>query len=276
MKRILPVLTAAVLLSTFTVQGIAADAKAELNDLVSKVQADIRSGKHTEADLSGDIKKFDDLLAEHKGEKTDDVAQILFMKADLYAEVFDDLPKAKEIFQQVKTDFPGTKQAGQVDSVLASMEKQEAAKKIQSTLVKGAVFPDFNVQDIDGKPLSVSQYKGKTVLIDFWATWCGPCMRELPNVQKVYQKYHDKGFEIIGISLDSNKDTLAGFLKQEKIPWQQYCDTKGWQSPLAEKYGIVSIPSTFLLDKDGKIFAKNVRGDDLDKAVTTALFLAGK
>jgi len=270
MKRTLPALAAAILFG-FTFHAVAADAKTELNDLIGKIRTDVGSGKKTEADLSDDLKKFDDLLAEHKGEKTDDVAQILFMKAMLYVQVLDDEAKAKEILQQLKTDFAGTKPAEQVDSVLASMAQQEEAKKIQRTLVEGATFPDFSVQDVDGKPLSVSAYKGKVLLIDFWATWCGPCMHELPNVEKVYKAYHDKGFDIIGISLDNNKDTLTGYLKQEKIPWQQYCDGKGWKSDLGQKYGITSIPATYLLDKDGKIIGKNLRGDDLDKAVAKAV-----
>jgi len=109
------------------------------------------------------------------------------------------------------------------------------------------------------------------VLVDFWATWCAPCVFELPNVQKVYEKYHEKGLEIIGVSLDQSQDKLKNFTKDKNIPWAQFCDGKGWENKLAQKYGIPSIPATFLLDGEGKIIAKNLRGDDLDQAVAKAL-----
>jgi thiol-disulfide isomerase/thioredoxin len=127
------------------------------------------------------------------------------------------------------------------------------------------------VQDLDGKPLSVANDKGKIVLIDFWATWCGPCVRELPNVLKVYAKDHDKGFDIIGVSLDSDKAKLTSFIKEKNMTWPQYFDGKGWENKVSTKYGINSIPATYLLGKDGKIIGKDLRGDALDNAVTTAL-----
>jgi thiol-disulfide isomerase/thioredoxin len=107
--------------------------------------------------------------------------------------------------------------------------------------------------------------------VDFWATWCGPCVAELPNVLETYQKYHDKGFDVVGISLDQDENKLKSFILQRKISWHQYFDGKGWENKLAVKYGISSIPATYLLDKDGKIVAKDVRGEELGKAVAKAL-----
>jgi len=116
----------------------------------------------------------------------------------------------------------------------------------------------------------VEQQKG-LVLVDFWATWCGPCRAELPNVLKTYQKYHAKGFEIVGISLDDDQAKLTAFIKQQNMVWPQFFDGQGWQNKLAVKYGVESIPATFLLDGTGKIIGKDLRGEELDQAVGDAL-----
>jgi thiol-disulfide isomerase/thioredoxin len=247
------------------------DAAAELQDLIGKVQAKLKAGQHTETELAADLKGFDDLLAEHKGEKTDAVAQVLFMKAMLYLQVLDDNDKGVELIQQLKRDFPGTKSIAAADQTLEMLKKQEDAKKIQSLLVENSKFPGFEEKDVEGKPLSIDNYKGKVVLIDFWATWCGPCVAELPNVLKTYEKHHAKGFEIIGISLDQDEAKLSAFTKQKKMTWQQFFDGQGWGNKLAVKYGINSIPATFLLDGEGKIIGKDVRGEALEAAVTKAL-----
>ncbi|MEW6157978.1 MAG: TlpA disulfide reductase family protein, partial [Verrucomicrobiota bacterium] len=229
------------------------------------------SGKRTEADLADHLKEFDALLAKHKDEKTDDVAQILFMKALLYLEVFDNNEKGRELIQQVKKDFPETSQGKNADKMLAGIDRQEAGKKVQAQLKEGAVFPDFKENDLEGKPLSIANYKGKVVLIDFWATWCGPCVQELPNVLKAYEKYHNKGFDIIGISLDKDKAALTSFIEKRSMPWKQYFDGKGWENKLAQQYGINSIPATYLLDGEGKIVAKDLRGDSLSQELDRLL-----
>lgn len=138
-------------------------------------------------------------------------------------------------------------------------------------LAVGKTFPDFNEKDLDGNPLSVARFKGKVVLIDFWAVWCGPCIAELPHLLSTYEKHHADGFEIIGISLDRERDKLTAFLKQRDMTWPQYFDGLGWQNKLAQEYGINSIPATFLLDREGKIIAKDLRGDALETAVARAL-----
>ncbi len=247
------------------------DAATELQDLIGKVQAKLKAGQHTETELADDLKGFDDLLAEHKGEKTDAVAQVLFMKAMLYLQVLENNDKGMELIKQLKHDFPGTKSVEAADQTLEMLKKQEEAKKIQSLLVEKAMFPGFEEKDVLGKPLAIDNYKGKVVLIDFWATWCGPCVAELPNVLKTYEKHHAQGFEIIGISLDQDEAKLSAFTKQKKVTWQQFFDGQGWGNKLAVKYGINSIPATFLLDGEGRIIGKDVRGEALEAAVTKAL-----
>ena len=252
-------------------QGVDTNAASELKTLVGKVNDKLREGKKSKSELEPELKQFDDLIEKHKGEKTDEAAQTVLMKAMLYLEVLDDFPTGKTLVQQIQTDYPETKAGKNAGRILANIQRQEDAKKVRESLVVGATFPDFEEKDLDGKPLSISNYKGKVVLVDFWATWCGPCVGELPNVIKAYEKYHDKGFEIIGISLDDSESKLKSFIKDKNMTWSQYFDGKRWDNKLAQKYGIMSIPATFLLEGEGKIIGQDLRGEKLDEALASAL-----
>lgn len=136
------------------------------------------------------------------------------------------------------------------------------------TSIKGTTigYPalDFTQTDVNGKNVSLSSYKGKVVLVDFWASWCGPCRRENPNVVAAYNKYKDKGFDVFGVSLDENKDKWLQAIQKDGLAWTHVSDLKGWQNEASKAYGVTSIPFNLLLDKDGKILAKGLRGADLD------------
>lgn len=140
---------------------------------------------------------------------------------------------------------------------------QEKLKQLRGTMI-GYPAVEFSQASPDGKQIKLSDFKGKYVLVDFWASWCGPCRAENPNVVMAYQKYKDKNFTVFGVSLDSNKDAWLKAVEKDNLTWPQVSDLKGWGNDVAKLYGITSIPQNLLLDKEGKIIAKNLRGADLE------------
>jgi peroxiredoxin len=238
--------------------------KQELQTVVNAIKVKIRAGSRTEAALAEELKGFDTILASHKGENAEDLSAVLLMKAMLYVEVLKDLDKGEALLKQLKADFPATEIGRKSDTFLSMLAELRESQRAQAALAVGAVFPDFTEKDLAGQPLSLAKYKGKVVLVDFWATWCPPCVAELPNVLAAYQKYHDKGFEIVGISLDQEEAKLKSFMTAKGMTWAQYFDGAGWGNKLAKMYAIRSIPATFLLDRDGKIVARDLRGAALE------------
>jgi peroxiredoxin len=258
---ILPAVASAQPAETSAAAAPGADAAAgELTALVDKVKAKIEAGATTEAALAAELQAFDALREKYAAEKTDTVAMIGVMQARLYLEVFDESEKGLALLKQVKADFPATQVATNIDRFVAAIEAKAVA---DAATAVGKPFATFSEKDLDGRPLDLAAYKGKVVLVDFWATWCGPCVQELPNVVAAYQKYHSQGFEVIGISLDKDRDALTAFIKSHQMTWPQYFDGRGWENKLAQAYGIQSIPATFLLDGEGRIVAKGLRGEAL-------------
>jgi peroxiredoxin len=144
---------------------------------------------------------------------------------------------------------------------------EEILQKIKTKIGVGKPPKDFTLELLNGEKFTLSSQKGKVVLVDFWATWCGPCRREIPNLKQYYTEFQNKGFEIIGISLDSKKEKLDDYIAKEKLPWKITASLKGWKDETAKLYGVKSIPSYWLIDKKGVLRHFGLRREKLKEAI---------
>jgi thiol-disulfide isomerase/thioredoxin len=189
-----------------------------------------------------------------------------------YEKDFPDDPSGGETVR-LRMQLLGDAPAEKITQMLAALSKSPnaaAAKVAQGLLALRSGPPEIKFTAVDGREVDLAKLRGKPVLIDFWATWCGPCVQEVPNVVAVYKKYHDRGFEIVGISLDEDKEALEKFVKEKEMPWPQYFDGKGWENEFSKKFGIDSIPRMWLIGPDGKIVDFTAR-TDLDAKVAKLL-----
>jgi len=175
----------------------------------------------------------------------------LFQYANIFSSVKDQLSSYYELLKGDATTGPF---ADVISKTLAS----SSFGKI------GSAMPDFTQNDQSGKPVRLSSFKGKYVLVDFWASWCGPCRAENPNLVKAYNTFKSKNFTILSVSLDNNKDKWLEAIKKDVLTWTHVSDLKYWQNEVAVQFGIQSIPASFILDPTGKIIGRDLRGADLD------------
>ena len=175
---------------------------------------------------------------------------------------------ALERFDETEALFKEILESGSTNRKIVGMASRELARvKILRKLTIGSPAIDFSTVSSEGEKVTLSAFKGKVVLLDFWASWCAPCRQEMPNVKKVYEDYNGKGFEIIGISLDESREKFKGYVNMYALPWVQIFDGKGWMSRIGQLYAVNAIPATVLLDQQGNIRYKNVRGKELRRAV---------
>ncbi|TRX70502.1 TlpA disulfide reductase family protein [Carboxylicivirga sp. M1479] len=177
-----------------------------------------------------------------------------------------DLEQLRELIAKFETNYPEHVYFQEMKDFLAPLEEYETA---QAATAEGAMAPDFTLPGVDGSDVSLNSFKGKYVLVDFWASWCQPCRQENPNVVKAYEAYNAKGFEVLSVSVDRDQAAWKKAIEEDGLTWTQVIADEA--SGVAKVYAIQSIPSTFLLDKEGKIIAKNLRGEALEAKLAELL-----
>jgi peroxiredoxin len=185
----------------------------------------------------------------------------------------------KQVITNLTKRFPENTLVKSMTDKIAELEKSQAGAggsdaaggEEPSSVKVGQVAPDFTLPDPSGKMISLSSFRGKYLLVDFWASWCGPCRQENPNVVKAYQQYKGKNFTILGVSLDKTKDQWQKAIQADGLAWNHVSDLKFWDSAVVPLYGINAIPTNFLLDPQGKVIATNLRGPALEAKLQEVL-----
>jgi peroxiredoxin len=178
--------------------------------------------------------------------------------SNAYLYTLEDLKAINKAFDVSIANSPYVKTLAERETILGKVEVGQPA-------------PEFTMNDSTGKPVSLSSFKGKVVLVDFWASWCGPCRAENPNVVAAYKKFNSKGFTVLGVSLDTDKAKWRDAVAKDGLTWTHVSDLIGWENAAAKQYGVRSIPANFLIDKGGKIIGSSLRGEDLVKKLEEVL-----
>lgn len=260
------------------------------NNLLKKLLVNINDRSKTLMEVAGNIEKLktvntnDSLMAIEKAKVTEltnsynsFMLKFIDTTTDPVVAIFAagnvDPVALKDAIPKLEKKFP--KHQGVASLVLQYnqfMAKQNEPKPVKSGMPQvGDNAPDFTMNDVNDKPVSLSSFKGKFVLVDFWASWCGPCRGENPAVIAAYNKFKGKNFTILGVSLDDDKAAWIQAIKDDGLNWKQVSDLKGWQSAAALLYGFDAIPYNVLIDPQGKIIATALRGEALEKKLSEVL-----
>lgn len=203
--------------------------------------------------MSDVIAQFSEVLRNFVNEHPDSPVSLIAFSQLLQLDF--DLKDVDPVYNKISEQVKNSETGRQIDAHYQAIKKTAI----------GAKAPEFSQNDPEGKPVKLSDFQGKYLLLDFWASWCGPCRKENPNVVKAYNEFKGKNFEILGISLDNPnaKSSWLGAIEKDKLTWPQVSDLQGWKNDVAVLYGVQSIPQNFLLDPNGVIIAKNLRGEEL-------------
>lgn len=176
-------------------------------------------------------------------------------------------------FYSKEKDYDATRMLQLYGDLSPQVRASSIGKELKATIEKmqvtgiGQMAPEFHLQTPEGKSVSLSSLRGHYVLIDFWASWCGPCIREIPNVKKTYERFHSEGFEILSVSLDNKSENWENAIRKHGLNWNHVSSLKGWKCPVAKLYHVSAVPAMFLIGPDGRIIDNNVSGATLEKTV---------
>lgn len=243
-------------------------------------QDEIKNSRAELQKLEADLKSEDKAIAEAAEKKYEEIDQKVTDAAKAYILANPTKQTAAKLLYDFRYNLDEATQneiiakADSAFKAVPGIDKMMAHLDVLKTVAVGKKFTDFEMADLKGKTHKLSEYVGNgknIVLIDFWASWCPPCRRDMPMLVEAYKKYKNKGFEIVGISLDSKQEAWEKGIKDLNITWTQLSDLQGWKNAGAALYGVNSIPHTVLVDKDGTIIDKNIHGKDLDAKLQEVL-----
>lgn len=249
------------------------------NDAYASLYGQLASFDQEMEKLNADSRSEDKAIAETAANKIDELSKQALAKITEYIKANSNKLSAAKLF--VENNYEMAEEdlfaiVDKADSLFKSaprMEKLLPVIEARRNVAVGKKFADFEMTDMNGKTRKLSEFvgNGKIVLIDFWASWCPPCRRDMPNIVEVYKQYKNKGFEIVGVSLDSKKEAWEKGVKDLNITWMQLSDLQGWKNAGAKLYGVNSIPHTVLVDKDGTIIAKGLHGKEIGEKLAEML-----
>lgn len=215
--------------------------------------------------------QFKEISLKHVDEHPKSYISLFFIKQFINDPSFD-LARATKMYENLDPVLKNTKEG---KSIKVSLDVIKTTEKKNDTVAEevkiGSKAPDFSAPNQNNVKTSLKSSLGKVTLIDFWASWCGPCRKENPNVVALYKDFHAKGLNIIGVSLDENADKWKEAIAKDQLTWTHVSNLKGWEDPIAKQYFVDGIPATFLLDEKGVIIAKNLRGNELRTKVASLL-----